>query len=408
MTKNLKIEYVSIKEIKPNEYNPKQMTEKEAKDLEKSIVEFGIVDPLIANGTEKRKGIIIGGHQRYNIYQKLKYKEVPVVWVDIPDLEKERELCLRLSKNTGEWNFDALANFDKEMLENVGFDDLDSIFKLNSEEDEFDMQKKYEEIKNVRIKRGEVFLMGSHRLMCGDCTKQEDLKRLMDSQKADMVFCDPPYNMDYKSKKHGGILGDKQPEEIFIDFCVEFMSRLKENLKVGGAYYVCSGYGSYMPFVFAMNTVKLIFANPIVWVKNSLGMGMNDYRHKHEMMVRAKNTPIKKKKKAEPLLYGWNEGKHFFIDVRNEADVWEIDRKATNIMIHPTQKPIALVSRAIRNSSKRGQIILDIFAGSGSTLISAEKEGRKCYAMDLDPKWCEAIMQRWESYVEGTAKKEDK
>jgi DNA modification methylase len=166
---------------------------------------------------------------------------------------------------------------------------------------------------------------------------------------------------------------------------------MKEALRPGGTFYICSGYGSYIPFVYAMEMAGLEFANPIVWVKNSLGMGMNDYRHKHEMLIKAK----KGIKKGQPILYGWNEGKHYFKEVREEADVWEIKRRATNILVHPTQKPLELVGRAIRNSSKRDEIVLDLFGGSGSTLISAEKEGRKCYMMEIDNKYVSVILDRW-------------
>jgi len=181
---NLQIEYVSIEILKPNEYNPKQMTEKEAKDLEKSIVEFGMVDPLIVNKAEEREGIIIGGHQRYKIYQKLGYEKVPVIWLDIPDLKKEQELCLRLSKNIGSWDYDLLANFQENLLKDVGFDDeLDEIFGLDIA-DEFDIEKELEKVlagKERRCKEGDLFGMGEY-YICPNCKKEingENMKEII-------------------------------------------------------------------------------------------------------------------------------------------------------------------------------------------------------------------------------------
>lgn len=184
------------------------------------------------------------------------------------------------------------------------------------------------------------------------------------------------------------------------------MTRTKEATKTGGVFYICSGFQSYVPFLYAMRANSIHFAGPIIWVKNSLGMGMNDYRHKHEMIVKVKNEkPSKKAAKALTILYGWNGGKHYFSDTREEADVWTISRVASNGMIHPTQKPIALINRALKNSSKRGDVILDLFLGSGATMIAAEKTGRKCYGMELDARHFESAIHRWEALSGERAKK---
>jgi len=197
----LKIEYVSLDEIKPNEYNPKKMTEKEEKDLEKSITEFGIVDPLIVNKAKGRKGIIIGGHQRYKIYKKLNYKKVPVVWIDVPDLKKEKELCLRLSKNTGSFDFDLLINFDEDLLKETGFEDeeLDEIFGLEID-DEFDEEKELDKVlagKEKRVKEGDLWQLGEHRLYVGDATKKESWEKVLGNERFDFMFTDPPYRIGY-------------------------------------------------------------------------------------------------------------------------------------------------------------------------------------------------------------------
>ena len=209
----LKIEYVDIEKIKENEYNPKKMTAKEAEELEKSITQFGIVDPLIANSAKGREGILIGGHQRLMVYRKRGIAKIPIVWVNIPDLEKERELCLRLSKSVGSWDYDLLVNFSEEELLRVGFEDEELEMRFNiddvSDEDTYDIETKIESIKVPTTKPGDLWKLGNHRLYCGDSTKIEDIKILMDERGADMVFTDPPYNVNYSGQgKLGGIKND--------------------------------------------------------------------------------------------------------------------------------------------------------------------------------------------------------
>lgn len=251
-------------------------------------------------------------------------------------------------------------------------------------------------IKEPKSKRGDIYQLGDHRLMCGDSTDKDDVEKLMAGEKADMVFSDPPYNMNYVSHTKGGIMNDNMEEEQFITFCENFIARFKESLKTGGTFYICSGYQSYMPFVYALKQNGLNYAGPIIWVKNMLGMGMNDYRHQHEMIIKVKKIKEPKRKKAQPILYGWNGGKHYFIDTREEGDVWNVSKVGGASMLHPTQKPIALINRAIKNSSKHGEIILDLFGGSGATLIAAEKTGRIAYLCELDPKYVDTIIKRWE------------
>ena len=400
----LKIEYVDIDTIKPNQYNPKMMTEKEAKELEESIELFGIVDPLILNKAKEREGILIGGHQRLKIYQKMGYTEIPIVWLNIPDIEKERELCLRLSKNVGSWDWDLLANFDEDLLLDVGFDNEELEIRFNlmkdPEEDDYDIEKAIEEIKEPKSKVGEMWQLGKHRLLCGDSTKMEDLKRLMGKDEADCVFTDPPYNVNYTGQgKLGGIKNDNMEEEEFVAFTIAFVGVLKEYLKTGGVFYMCSGWSSYPIFVYAIKACGMKFANPIIWVKNNTTLGWNDYKYKYEMLLKGKKETKGKKKSSTPILYGWNGGKHYFKDTRYESDVWEINRRASATMVHPTQKPILLINRAISNSTKRGEMVLDLFGGSGATLISCEKLNRIARINELDPIYCDVTIDRWEQYT---------
>lgn len=234
-------------------------------------------------------------------------------------------------------------------------------------------------------------VMNAHRLLAGDATKKEDVQRLMSGRSADMVFVDSPFNVRYKGTKFDVIKNDDMPEEDFIKFSENFIARLSESTKPGGAFYICSGYSSFSIFLWALRKNGFQFSTPIIWVKNNTSLGWGDYRHKNEMIIKTKR-PIKK---AEPILYGWKEGAHYFIESRFEADVWEVKRRASNTMVHPTQKPLELVGRAIRNSSKRGEIVLDTFLGGCSSLISAHKEGRICYGMELDLKFVEIALARF-------------
>jgi DNA modification methylase len=399
-----------VADLKPAEYNPRAMTDIEERDLEESIDQFGTAVPLVIN-IGKRNNVLIGGHQRTKLYDKRGIKEIDVM---VPSREltraEEKKLNLRLNKNTGHWDQEKLKEMDLTMLLEVGFgdDDLQMFFDdVDVIDDQFNVPKDLKDMKVPTVKPGEVWQLGDHRIMCGDSTKKEDIEKLMGGVKADMVFSDPPYNMNYQSHDKGGILNDNMEEEKFIKFCEDFMARFKENTRNGGAFYICSGYQSYMPFLYAMKMNGINFAGPIIWVKNSLGMGMNDYRHKHEMVIKAKNEKISKRKKAQPILYGWNGGRHYFADTREEADVWDIKRVGTNAMQHPTQKPIALINRAIKNSSKRGDVILDLFGGSGAVMVAAQKTGRKAYLCELDPKYADVIIKRWEALTGERAKKSE-
>lgn len=208
--------------------------------------------------------------------------------------------------------------------------------------------------------------------------------------KADIVFCDPPYNVSYQGVKFDPIKNDSMAEDDFVNFSLAFMTRLRDNTRAGGVFYICSGYISYPVFLWAMKTTGLIFSTQIIWVKNAPAFGWGDYRRKYGMMLKATNS----KRAASPILYGWKAGKHYFIDIKDEADVWEVSRRSTNRMIHPTQKPLGLVQRALRNSSKPKDLVLDPFAGSGSTLIAADRENRRAAIMELDPKYVDVIIRR--------------
>ena len=388
--KQLKIEYIPIGDIKPNEYNPKILTEKEEKDLEKSIIKFGIVDPLIINIAKGREGIIIGGHQRYRVYRKLNFEEVPVVKLNIPDLVKERELCLRLSKNVGEFDLNLLSEFDEKLLENIGWSskELNRIF-VEVGEDNFDAESEYERIKEPETKSGDLYQLGAHLLLCGDATKKEDIKKLIEcsgykKNQADMVLTDPPYGINIiggkrrgKFGKVGGgskwassnyyppIIGDEK------EFDPRFLLELSKKVLIFGGNYFANKLPNSRCWLIWDKTGEFYTQNDfadceIIWT--NLDKVSRIYRCKWRGLRKEKGEDVRKR-------------------------------------IHPTQKPIKLLNDILRDYSKQGDIILDLFGGSGSTLIACEQTGRICDMVEIDPIYVDIIISRWEKFTGEKAKK---
>lgn len=390
----------NINELKYADYNPrKKLTpkDKEYQKIKRSIEEFGYVDPIIIN----KDNTIIGGHQRVTVLKDLGYKEINVIQIDI-DKTKEKALNIALNKITGSWDYallgDLLLELDAENydLEITGFD-LDEIEDLMApidyneiEEDDYEVELPEES----KAKYGDIYQLGNHRLMCGDSTNIDDVQKLMNGQKADMVFTDPPYNADYSSrvdknkrKPWGGILNDNMTHEDFEEFLIDIHSCLWEVMKNGSSIYECIDWKHYSQLE---NQFKEAFnqKSTIVWNKNYFGLGTY-YRTKYELIlfgVKGDKVNI------------WNAG-------HDEMDVWEEDREKVNNYKHPTQKPLTLPSRAIKNSSNITNIVLDLFGGSGSTLIACEQLNRKCYMMELDPKYIDVIIDRWEKLTGKKAKK---
>ncbi len=402
----------NIGELIALEKNPRKVTKNALEKVKDRLRKRGFHDVLKLD----TKNIILSGNVRTQAMLSLAAEDperFDVVNVLTPSREltpEERDtIILESNRHDGEWETDLLADFDEHALLEAGFASLEVDALLKEEEDDedaFDVEKAITTQGEPKAKRGDLYQLGDHVLMCGDSTSKEDVEKLMGGVQADMVFTDPPYNMNYVSHEKGGILNDNMEEDKFVDFATAFIARMREATRAGAAYYICSGFSSYAPFAYALRVNEFRTSSVIVWVKNTLGMGMNDYRHKHEIVVKTK-APEKKTraKKAEPIHYGWKEGAHYFPEIRNEADVWEVDKRGTNTMSHPTQKPIALINRAIKNSSKRGEVVLDLFGGSGSTLVAAQKTGRRSYVMELDPKYVDAIVKRWEALTGTKAKK---
>lgn len=387
---------VKISELKAADYNPRRLTDKQFEDIKASIEGFGVVEPIVVNQHPDRMNIIVGGHMRCRVLEKIGHKTVPVVYVNLT-LEQEKELNIRLNKNTGEWDFDALANlFDQEDLIDWGFEESDflGVEVLEPEETHGDDESPgIPEIPKTVL--GDIYDLGSHRLMCGDSTSIDAVQKMMAGSKADMVFTDPPYNINYSGtmsrttkngaqtshvtacSKYDDIENDKMTKDKFNDF----MSNILGNITTlcEGAWYISFGSQTLDQLLQPLRNAGMDWKSIIIWMKNQSTISGKDY-----------------KSRFEPIVYGrFNEC--FYGERYNEEDVWQIQRTLKNDL-HPTMKPIALVEKAISNSSKTGNLVLDLFGGSGSTLIACEKTGRNCRMMELDPKYCDVIVQRYVDY----------
>jgi DNA modification methylase len=361
----MKVKKIEINKLQPASYNPRQISTKQYKDLKESIRKFDLVDPIIVN----KDMTVIGGHQRLKVCKDLKHTEIDCVVLDLTK-EEERELNIRLNKSGGEFDMDILANeFDVEELKEWGFKDIefgfniDKIVEGNTEDDHIP------EVKESRVKLGDVWELGKHRLMCGDSTKESDVNKLMNGQKANVLITDPPYGMNfvsnYRKIKHKKIQNDQNINCLVwsINYEVDFCS-----------YIFCR-----------WNNLKDIKQpkSVITWVKNNWSMG--DLKHEHA-------------RQSELILF-YPSNKHLFPKER-PTDI--VNHIRTQNKLHPTQKPIKLMQEII-NWTKG--LIIDPFLGSGSTLIACEKTNRICYGMELDTKYCDVIIERWEQFTGQKANK---
>ena len=386
----MNIQKIEITKLKPAEYNPRKdlkPEDEEYQKIKKSIIEFGYVAPVIVNSDMT----VIGGHQRLKVLKELGYNKVECVVVDL-NKNKEKALNIALNKISGDWDNSKLEELLAELKETdidlditgFSFDEVDNILKdiTGSKEDDFDIQQALDEIDEPTTKTGDIWILGRHRLMCGDSTQKEQVLRLMNNQEADMILTDPPYNVDYEGKTADAlkIENDNMNETEFYNFLLDSFRNMYESVKYGGSVYVFHADTEGLNFRNAFKACGFKLAQCLVWVKNTFVMGRQDYQWRHE-----------------PILYGWKEGAgHYFVDDRKQSTVLEFDKPSRNAE-HPTMKPVDLLVYLIKNSSKEDNLILDLFGGSGSTLIAAEQTKRKCYTMELDPKYCDVIVKRWET-----------
>ena len=386
----MNIQKIKIDKLIPATYNPRKNlkpSDAEYVKIKNSIEKFGFVSPLVIN----KDMTVIGGHQRLKVLKEMGIVEVECIIVDL-DKTNEKALNIALNKIQGDWDEEKLEALLQELkledfdtnLTGFDFDEVDEILKdvNGSKEDDFDVDSAYEEIEEPITKPGDVWILGKHRLMCGDSAQKEDVMHLMNNQDADMLLTDPPYNVDYVGKTSEAlkIKNDNMSDNQFYEFLKKVFENMYSVTKEGASIYVFHADTEGLNFRKAFKDAGYKLAECLIWKKDCFVMGRQDYQWQHE-----------------PILYGWKEGAaHHFINDRTQSTILEFDRPRQS-SLHPTMKPIDLVARLLKNSSKENDKILDLFGGSGSTIIAAEQLNRNCYTMELDPKYCDVIVKRWES-----------
>ena len=403
----MKIQKVKIDQINPAAYNPRldlKPGDPDYEKLRKSIETFGYVEPLVWNS---RTGNLVSGHQRLKILIEQGAEEVDVSVVDLGP-EQEKILNLALNKIRGDWDNEKLGQLLDELSKSPNFDvtltgfDIPEISEIldqleEAKEDSFDFDAEIKKIKNPKTKIGDVIELGAHRLLCGDASKPEDLVRLLGNDKVGLIHTDPPYNVDYyggarphaearpkDSKQWDRIYCDNMSQEDYEKWLKTIFTNASAYLAPGAAVYIWNGHKQFGPMYDMLTEMNFHIGCVSTWAKERFALGYGDYNQQTEF-----------------CLYGWKEkaGAHKWYGPNNESTLWEIRRTPTSEYIHPTQKPVALAYRAIRNSSKRGDIVLDLFLGSGTTLIAAESLKRRCFGTEIDPAYCDGIIKRYVEFA---------
>lgn len=404
----MNIQKVPISQILPHPDNPRiTLTSKdpEYQQIKKSLKAYGYIQPLILN---KRSGYLVSGHQRFSILIAEGIQEIEVVVVDL-DPQQEKNLMVALNKITGRWDneklsamldeFTKIPDFDCELL---GFtmpeiSQLLDAFHKDKDGDDFDFGAAIESITEPITKKGDLIELGKHKLLCGDSSSLDDIKLLMASEKISLVHSDPPYNVNYyggnrptpnarpkKSRNWERIYSDNLSQKEYEDWLKKIFTNMQSFLKKGAPFYIWNGHKQFGPMHEMLEKLGCHVACVITWAKPNFAISYADYNQQTEF-----------------CLYGWKKdnGAHIWYGPTNESTLWEIKRDATKNCVHPTQKPIALAQRAVKNSSERGDVVLDLFLGSGSTLIAAESLSRRCFGIEIDPKYCDAIVKRYIAFV---------
>ena len=382
---------VKIEEITPYANNPRN-NDGAVESVAKSIEKFGFIGAIILN----KDKVIINGHTRVKACKKLGMETVPAIIVD--HLTKEQEDALRIADNkTGEiaeWNEDLLRAELKALeeagfgIEDLGFDnsELEALLEgdVSVSVGETDPNAA-PEVPEVAVSRpGEVYILGNHRLVCGDSTKAEDVGRVCKEGEADMWLTDPPYNVAYEGSNGLTIQNDSMEDVKFREFLRTAFGHAEKALKPGAPFYIFHADSEGYNFRGACHDIGLRVRQCLVWKKNALVLGRQDYQWIHE-----------------PCLYGWKEGgPHPWYADRSQTTVMEFNKPKKND-VHPTMKPVEMLVYLLQNSSKRGDVVLDTFGGSGSTLIACEQTGRVCRTVELDPRYCDAIRRRWAEFKHG-------
>ena len=408
----MQIKRIPISKIKPAPYNPRtdlQPGDPRYENLKRGIDQFGCVEPLVWN---ERTGNLVGGHQRFKILQGQNTTEVDVSVVDLSE-EQEKALNIALNKLDGEWDeaklatlLDELTSLDAFDIGLTGFDLPDaneliaSVLHTNSEakEEEFDIDAASRPDLPAVTKSGEVIELGRHQLFCGDCSHIADVRHLLGSNRVDLIATDPPYRVNYyggnrplpekarpkQSRQWQRIYNDNMSQTQYTRWFKRVLKNAAKYLSPGGAFYIWNGHRQFGPMYNMLQELDFKVSCVITWSKESFAIGYGDYHQQTEF-----------------CLYGWLEdnGKHNWYGPNNESTLWQVKRDPTKSYLHPTQKPLELFERAIRNSTRAGQIVFDGFLGSGTTIIATERTGRCCYGIEIEPHHCDVIVRRYISFV---------
>lgn len=392
----MKIVFKKVQELKNYKNNARTHSKEQIEEIMSSIKTYGFLDPIEID----ENNVLISGHARVEAARKMGLEEVPTVTHNHLSETERKGYILAANKiaTKASWDEQLLAEEFQELLNTdfdlnlTGFDQKEIDELLSSYEDNNLNQEKLDEVpelkKEAKTMRGDIWLLGEHVLMCGDSTQIDDIDKLMDGEKADLIFTDPPYGMSYepgdkgstkkgaKVKAHGMILNDDKTGDDLTNLVYDALSNAKLASKQNAAAYVCFSWRTWVAFEQALLKADFKISNCIVWDKKSIGIGNSHYRYQHEFIFYSKGDK-------------WNGGK-------NKSDVWELSRGSNLNYVHPTQKPVELIEMAIENSSNNKQIVIDVFGGSGSTLIACENTNRKCYIMELSENYCDVIIERWQ------------
>ena len=384
---------LSVDALRPAAYNPRKKLkagDKEYEKIKNSILEFGYVEPIIVNYDMT----VIGGHQRLTVLKDLGYTEVQCVEVHIEDENKVKALNIALNKITGAWNEQLLADLIVDLqsadfnTDFTGFEapEIEQLFsKVHNkdiQEDDFDVEAELQKPTMSRL--GDVWLLGRHRLVCGDSTLPETYTTLMDGKRANLVLTDPPYNVNVEETA-GKIKNDNMSDEDFYKFLFAMFVNVEQNMESDASIYVFHADSKGLTFRQAFHDAGFYLSGCCIWKKNALVLGRSPYQWQHE-----------------PCLFGWKvSGKHLWYSDRKQTTIWEYDRPKSS-KEHPTMKPVALMAYPIQNSCMSNCIVLDPFLGSGSTLIACEETNRICYGIELDEKFADVIVRRYIEKVGGS------
>lgn len=415
----MEIVKLKINQVIPYENNAKLHPKEQIEQIKNSIIEFGNNDPIAID----ENYIVIEGHGRLKALKQLGYEEVECIILSGLNEDQKNAYRLvhnQLTMNSG-WDMTKL----KEELSAINVDmsklgmDINLLNQVEDEnieveEDNFDLDETLNNMKEIYVKPGDIYQLGKHYLMCGDTTSKADVEKLMDGVKADLLVIDPPYNINVSNSQGMTIAHDNMEKNDFINFLTSSFDELNSSLKEGGAFYIWYADTSVYEFLSACKNVEWQVRENLIWIKSQFILGRQDYQWRHE-----------------PCLYGWKEGaSHYFVNDRTQSTIIDdsidldtateetlrdyiksllnfstviYEKKPTVNDIHPTMKPLRLIGKLIKNSSKKNEIVLDGFGGSGSTLIACEELNRTCYTMEYEPKYAQAIIERWEQLTNGKA-----